>query len=205
MTEIATLDAALEARADMVGFVVFPKSPRHLDLERARALAARVGARARKVVLSVDADDVLLAAAVEATGADLLQLHGCETPERVRAVRERFGRPVIKALAVGERDDLAQVAAYEDAADMFLFDARPPPGAARPGGNGGAFDWSLMRHLATARPWLLAGGLNEGNVAEALRRSGAGGVDVSSGVERQPGVKDVGMIGRFVAASRAAA
>ena len=168
-----------------------------------RALAGSVAGRARRVVLTVDADDALLAEVTES--ADLLQLHGDETPERVRAVRERFARPVIKALAIGGREDLGRVAAYEDAADWLLFDARPPAGADRPGGNGDAFDWRLLRHLGTARPWLLAGGLDEGNVARALRERGARGVDVSSGVEERPGVKDAGRIARFIEASRAAA
>ncbi len=204
LTDAATLEASLVAGADMVGFVFFEASPRHLAFAEARSLAAGVKHRARKVALTVDADDATLAAAIEAVEPDLLQLHGSETPERVGAVRARFGRPVLKALSLAGPADLGRVAAFEAVTDYFLFDAKPPAGAGRPGGNGGSFDWTLLRSLATTRPWLLAGGLDEDNVSEALRVSGAGGVDVSSGVERRPGIKDAGKIARFIAASRAA-
>ena len=205
LSETTSLDAALDAGADMVGFVFFAPSPRHVRLDAARALGARVAGRARKVALTVDADDATLAAIVDALRPDLLQLHGSETPERVRAVRETFRLPVIRALAIAGPGDLARVAAFDGVADHLLFDARPPQGANRPGGNGEAFDWTLLRCVTTRRPWLLAGGLTSETVGRALRETAAPGFDVSSGVESAPGVKDVAKIARFVAAARHAA
>ena len=205
LSEPTSLDAALEAGADMVGFVFFAGSPRHVGLDAARVLGARVAGRARKVALTVDADDATLVAIIEALRPDLLQLHGSETPERVRAVRETFALPVIRSIAVAGPADLAQVALFDAVADHLLFDARPPRGAGRPGGNGEAFDWTLLHGLATRRAWLLAGGLTAATVGTALRRTGAPGVDVSSGVESAPGVKDAAKIARFVAAVREAA
>ena len=205
LSEPGTLEAALDAGADMVGFVFFEPSPRHVPLAAARSLAARVEGRAQRVALVVDADDATLAAVVDALSPDVLQLHGAETPERVRAIRSRFGVPVMKAIAVAAPSDLRQVEAFDATCDHLLFDARAPLAAGRPGGNGHVFDWSLVGEVATRRPWLLAGGLDERNVAEAIRTSGARGVDVSSGVEVAPGQKDPGKIARFVAAVRAAA
>jgi phosphoribosylanthranilate isomerase len=205
LSKPATLEAALEAGADMVGFVFFARSPRHVGLDAAGALGARVAGRARTVALTVDADDLALAAIVEALAPDLLQLHGTETPERVRQVRQRFGLPVIRALSIGGPGDLARIAAFDAVADHLLFDARPPGEATRPGGNGEAFDWNLLRGLSTRRPWLLAGGLTPETVARALRETGAPGLDVSSGVESAPGVKDAARIARFVAEARRAA
>ncbi len=205
LREPATLDAALDAGADMVGFVFFAPSPRNLSLDAARTLAARVDGRARIVALTVDADDAALAAVVAAVAPDMLQLHGGETPERVGAVRARFGVPVMRALAIAGPDDLRRAARFEGACDALLFDARPPAGADRPGGHGGSFDWTLLKDHAPQRPWLLAGGLRPGNVGAAMRASGAHGVDVSSGVEASPGVKDADLIARFVAAARGAA
>jgi len=199
-----TLDVALDAGADMVGFVFFPPSPRNVTPDQARALGARVKGRAQKVVLSVDADDALLAAAVEALGPDLLQLHGSETPERVAAVKAKFRLPVMKVFAVETKADLAPVAAYSTVADRLLFDARAPRDATRPGGLGKAFDWHLLDNLQTKLPFMLSGGLDAANVAEALRITRAGGVDVSSGVERAPGVKDPDKIRAFIRAARAA-
>jgi phosphoribosylanthranilate isomerase len=199
------LDAALEAGADLVGFVFFPPSPRNVGFEEARTLGARAKGRAQKVTLSVDADDALLARIVETLKPDILQLHGQESPERVIAVKRRFGLPVMKALPVAEASDLSVVPAYAAVADRLLFDARPPRDATRPGGLGRPFDWRLLEHVESNVPFMLSGGLDAGNVAEALTIARAPGVDVSSGVERAPGEKDPDKIRAFVAAARAAA
>ncbi len=199
------LDVALDAGADMVGFVFFPPSPRHLALATARALGRRVRGRAQKVALTVDADDALLDAAVEALQPDLLQPHGREPPARVAALKKRFGLPVMKAIAIKAKADLAAVAAYAAIADRLLFDARAPLEATRPGGLGMPFDWSLLIHLDPGVPFMLSGGLDAGNVGEAVRITRAPGVDVSSGVERAPGEKDPDKIRAFVRAARAAA
>jgi phosphoribosylanthranilate isomerase len=200
-----TLDVALDAGADLVGFVFFPPSPRHLAYAAARTLGARVNRRAGKVALTVDADDAVLAAIVEALDPDMLQLHGKEPPERVAAVKARFGRPVMKAIPVAARADLAAVKAYTGVADRLLFDARAPREATRPGGLGKPFDWRLLENLDPGVPFMLSGGLDAGNVAEALRVTRAPGVDVSSGVERAPGEKDPDKIRAFVRAARLAA
>lgn len=199
------LDAALDAGADLVGFVHFPKSPRHLSLADAPALVARVAGRAQKVALLVDADDALIAEVVAAFAPDLLQLHGGESPERVAAIRARFGLPVMKALPVARREDLDPLPAYAAVADRILFDAKPDPGALLPGGNGRPFDWSLIAGLDVGRPVMLSGGLDAGNVPQALAAVRVDGVDVSSGVEDAPGEKSPGKIRAFVAAARSAA
>jgi phosphoribosylanthranilate isomerase len=199
------LDTALDAGADMVGFVFFAPSPRHLGLDAARALGARVRARARKVALSVDASDDELAGVVAALAPDLLQLHGRETPERVAAVKRRFGLPVMKALPVERREDIGAVARYASIADRILFDARAPRDATRPGGLGRPFDWHLLENLDPGLAFMLSGGLDAGNVAEALSVTRAPAVDVSSGVERAPGEKDPDKIRAFIRAARAAA
>lgn len=199
------VDAALEAGADLLGFVFFPKSPRHLPLEAAPELLARIEGRARKVALTVNADDALLADIIRAYGPDLLQLHGSESPERVLDVRARFGLPVMKALAVGQRADLDRVPAYVRVADRILFDAKPPKDALLPGGNGLAFDWNLLADLDVGRPVMLSGGLDADNVSQALQTVRVDGVDVSSGVEDAPGVKSPARIRAFVAAARQAA
>lgn len=199
-----TLDAALDAGADMVGFVFFPPSPRHLPLEAARALAAHAGGRAEKVALTVDADDATLGGIVEALRPDMLQLHGRETPERVSAVKSRFKLPVMKALAVETKSDLRAIADYRGFADRLLFDARAPRAATRPGGLGVAFDWRLLEGADPGMPFLLSGGLTPDNVAEAIRITNAPGVDVSSGVERTPGEKDIDKIRAFIRAVREA-
>jgi phosphoribosylanthranilate isomerase len=199
------LEAALKSGADLVGFVFFPPSPRNLGFNTARALGQgmkRDGAG--KVALTVDADDQLIEAVVGALDPDVLQLHGTEPPERVLAVKRRFGRPVMKAIHVATLADLAVVASYAAVADRLLFDARPPPGATRPGGLGRAFDWRLLEQVNPGLPFLLSGGLDAENVAVALRATRAHGVDVSSGVERAPGEKDVAKIGAFVRAVRRA-
>jgi phosphoribosylanthranilate isomerase len=199
------LDVALHAGADMVGFVFFVPSPRHVDAATARALGERVKGRAVKVALSVDAPDDELAASIEALSPDLLQLHGSETPKRVLAVKSRFRLPVMKAIAVENRNDLACVPAYAEVADRLIFDARAPRDATRPGGLGKAFDWRLLAGLDARIPFMLSGGLNPANVAEAIAITDAGGVDVSSGVERAAGEKDADLIRAFVRAARAAA
>jgi phosphoribosylanthranilate isomerase len=196
------LDVALESGADFVGFVFFPPSPRHLGFETARVLAGQVRGRAQKVALSVDADDAWLEASIAALKPDLLQLHGKEPPARVAAVRKKFGLPVMKAIAVEEKADLAAIEAYAGIADRLIFDARAPRAATRPGGLGRSFDWRLLENLDTRSPFMLSGGLDAGNVAEALRITRAPGVDVSSGVETAPGVKDADKIRAFVRAAR---
>jgi len=202
LTSPEALDVALDAGADAVGFVFFPPSPRHLGFEAARVLGARVRGRAQKVALSVDADDDWLAASIEALKPDMLQLHGKETPERVVMVRTRFGLPVIKALPIAERADLTPIRLYAGVADRLLFDARAPREATRPGGLGKSFDWQLLQNVKPGVPYMLSGGLDPGNVAEALRITRAPAVDVSSGVERAPGVKDPDKIRAFIRAAR---
>jgi len=195
------MNAALDAGADMVGLVFFPKSPRHVTLDRARALAAMARGRAAIVALTVDASDDALDAIAEAVAPDFWQLHGRETPARVAAIAARGGR-TIKAIGVAEAPDLAAAAPYQSVADYVLFDARPAAAAVLPGGNGVPFDWRLLGGLDLARPWILSGGLNPHNVAEAIASSGATAVDVSSGVEQAPGVKDSDAIRAFVANAR---
>lgn len=198
------VDAALDAGADLLGFVFFPRSPRHLPLEAAPELVARVAGRACKVALTVNADDALLAQVIAAYAPDILQLHGSESPERVGEVRARFGLPVMKAIAVATRDDLLVVPAYAAVADRLLFDAKPPPDAALPGGNGVAFNWDVLAGLDAGRPVMLSGGLDTGNVSQALAAVRVDGVDVSSGVEDAPGMKSPERIRAFVAAVRQA-
>jgi phosphoribosylanthranilate isomerase len=198
-----TLDVALDAGADMVGFVFFPPSPRHVSLETARDLGKRTKHRASKVALTVDADDATLANIVEALQPDILQLHGQETVARLRDIRQKFGLPLMKAIAVENAADLAPLPGYAAVADRILFDARAPKEATRPGGLGAVFDWQLLAKLDLKLPYLVSGGLNAENIAEAVRVTRAGGVDVSSGVERTPGVKDPEMIRAFIRAARA--
>jgi phosphoribosylanthranilate isomerase len=198
-----TLDVALDAGADMVGFVFFPPSPRHLSLETARDLGEHAKRRASKVALTVDADDATLANLVEALQPDMLQLHGSESVARLRDIKQKFGLPVMKAIAVEAAADLAPLPGYGAVADAILFDARAPKEATRPGGLGAAFDWHVLEHLDLKLPFMVSGGLNAGNVGQAVRVTRAGGVDVSSGVERTPGVKDPEMIRAFIRAARA--
>jgi phosphoribosylanthranilate isomerase len=198
------LDAALEAGADQVGFVFFAPSPRNLGYEAARALGERVKGRADKVALTVDATDEMLGEIVEAVRPDMLQLHGTETAERVVAVRTRFGLPVMKALPIEDRASLSPIRLYANVADKIIFDARAPREATRPGGLGKAFDWRLLEGVDPGIPFMLSGGLDVGNVADALSITRAPGVDVSSGVERVPGEKDPDKIHAFVRAARQA-
>ena len=196
------LDVALECGADLVGFVFFPPSPRHLGFDAARALSARVNGRAGKVALSVDADDATLDAVVAALRPDILQLHGQEPPNRVTTLKRRYGLPVMKAIPVETSADLAAIRPYIGVADSLIFDARPPRAATRPGGLGRRFDWGLLRDIDRTVPFMLSGGLDAENVGEALRVTRAGGVDVSSGVERAPGQKDPDKIRAFIRAAR---
>jgi phosphoribosylanthranilate isomerase len=198
-----TLDVALDAGADMVGFVFFSPSPRHLSLETARDLGKMAKNRASKVALTVDADDATLANIVEALQPDILQLHGRETVARLRDIRQKFGLPVMKAIAVATPADLAALPGYAAVADRILFDARAPREATRPGGLGAVFDWHVLENLDLKVPFMVSGGLHAGNVADAVRVTRAGGVDVSSGVERTPGHKDPEMIRAFISAARA--
>jgi phosphoribosylanthranilate isomerase len=198
-----TLDVALDAGADMVGFVFFFPSPRHLSLEAARDLGQRVNRRAAKVALTVDADDATLENIVEALQPDILQLHGSETAARLCDIKRKFALPVMKAIAVATSADLAALPGYAAVADRILFDARAPKEATRPGGLGAAFNWHVLENLDPDVPFMVSGGLHAGNVAAAVRVTRAGGVDVSSGVERTPGIKDPEMIRAFIRAARA--
>jgi len=198
-----TLDVALDAGADMVGFVFFPPSPRHISLEAGRDLGRQVNRRALKVALTVDADDATLDNITDALSPDIFQLHGKESVARVRDIKQRLGRPVMKAVPVATAADLAVLPGYAAIADRILFDARAPKDATRPGGLGAPFDWHLLENLDLKLPYLVSGGLHADNVAEALRVTRAGGVDVSSGVESAPGVKDPEMIKAFIRAARA--
>lgn len=200
--DTAALEAARQAGADMVGFVFFPPSPRAVTANQAGELARSYADGPKRVGLFVDPDDAMLAATLAEVPLDILQLHGEETPARAGEIRVRFGKPVMKALGIGSKADLARLAEYADQVDYFLLDARPPPGSALPGGNAQAFDWALMKGEKPPRPWLLAGGLTPANVVQAITTSGAPGVDVSSGVERARGVKDPAAIAAFIAAAK---
>lgn len=202
LRQAAHVDAAVHAGAAYVGFVFFGKSPRNIAPAEAAALSARVPPGIAKVALVVDMEDTALDLLVEAVPLDMLQLHGRESPERVAGLRARHGLPVMKAVGIATDADLPALAEYGRVADQLLVDARPPPGADRPGGNAAAFDWRLIAGRRWPVPWMLAGGLTADNVAEAVRLTGARQVDVSSGVESAPGVKDAGMISRFIAATK---
>ena len=202
--DLSAMDAALEAGADMVGLVFFPPSPRNVSLSEGAALAARARGKALIVPLTVDADDALLDGIVRELAPDLMQLHGRETPARVSDIRKRAGVPVMKAVPVADTADLDAVPAYTAVAERILFDARPPRDATRPGGHGRAFDWTLLAHVSRTRPVMLSGGLNPENVAAAIRTASPDAVDVSSGVEQRPGVKDAAKIAAFAANARAA-
>lgn len=196
------LDAVLEQRADYAGLVFFPPSPRHLALRDAAMLGERAAGRTKLVGLFVDADDAMIGEALAAARIDVVQLHGKESPERVAQVKARFGVPVWKALSIASAADVAAAARYDGAADLLLFDAKAPKGAALPGGLGLVFDWSLLAARRGPTPWGLAGGLSPANVGEAVRATGTGLVDVSSGVESAPGVKDESLIRAFCRAAR---
>ncbi|SEM66480.1 phosphoribosylanthranilate isomerase [Pseudorhodobacter antarcticus] len=201
LRSLADMDAVVAARAAYAGFVFFPKSPRNLTLDQARALVLASPPGLAKVALTVDADDAALDALMDAVPLDMLQLHGHESAARVAYVRARYGLPVMKAIGVADASDLAGLTDYALAADQILIDAKPPKGADLPGGNGLSFDWRLLVGRKWLRPWMLAGGLTPDNVADAIRLTGARQVDVSSGVESAPGVKDPAKIAAFVEAA----
>ena len=205
LTRPGDVQAAAEAGARYGGFVFFPKSPRHVEIARARELALEAPLGLAKVGLVVNADDALLDAILAEVPLDMLQLHGSESVARVAEIKARYGLPVMKAVGVAGEDDLEALADYGRVADQLLVDAKAPKGAALPGGNGLAFDWRLVANRRWSCPWMLAGGLTPANVAEAVALTGAPQVDVSSGVESAPGVKDPARIAAFVAAAQAGA
>ncbi len=199
----AILEAAIEAGADMVGFVHFMRSPRHIGIEEVASLISEARGRVQTCVLLVNPDNSLVAE-IAALGPDWIQLHGPETPHRVEAIRAEAGVEIMKALPIGSAEDVAHVAAFAEIADRILLDAKPPKGADRPGGLGETFDWSLLKALDPALDFMLSGGLTPDNVAEAIRTVRPFGVDVSSGVETAPGVKDARLIQAFIRNARAA-
>lgn len=203
LTSAATAEAAAQGGARYLGFVFFPKSPRNLAPEQAAALAEPVRRRADIVAVVVNPDDAQLEAIARTLAPDWIQLHGDESPARASAARRFAGKGVIKALPVARSEDLAVVDSFTSAADMLLFDAKAPAGALLPGGNGAAFDWKILRGRKFPKPWILSGGLTSENVREAVETSDAEAVDVSSGVESAPGVKDPTRIARFLAEARA--
>lgn len=194
--------AVADAGAAYAGFVFFPKSPRNVTVETARTLAVEVPMGVAKVALVVNADDAFLDAITGRVPIDILQLHGDETPERVAEVRSRYGLPVMKAVGVADAEDVAALDVYSDVADQILVDAKPPKHSDLPGGNGVSFDWRLISARRWSKPWMLAGGLTPDNVAEAIALTGARQVDVSSGVEASPGIKDAGLIRGFIQATQ---
>jgi phosphoribosylanthranilate isomerase len=202
LTTPETLNAALDAGADFVGAVVFPKSPRHMAPDQAAKLFDQARGRAKIVAVTVDADDALLDQIARTLRPDFIQLHGSETPARGERVRAVTGAGVIKALPIRRGDDFAGADEWDYHADHLMFDAKPPEGSVLPGGVGHSFDWTLLADRAFRHPWFLAGGLDPDNVGEALRISGAPMVDVSSGVESAPGVKDAGRIAAFIQTAR---
>lgn len=202
LTTPDAVDAAVSAGADMVGLVFFPPSPRHIGFVPARALAQRARGKAEVVALTVDADDLTLDTIIETIQPDRLQLHGHEDCERVRAIRARYGIPIIKAFGISTAADLDRLEDYRRCVDLFLLDAKPPRGATRPGGNGTAFDWSILDRRPKDLRFLLSGGLSPETVGPAVARTRPNGVDVSSGVEKAPGVKDIALISAFVRAAR---
>jgi len=204
LTTPETLDAALAGGAAFVGAVVFPKSPRHLDPLHAATLFERARGKAKIVAVTVDADDALLTEIALILEPDLIQLHGAETPARAERVRTLTGAGIIKALPIRVHEDFAEAEAWEPFADHLMFDARPPEGSDLPGGVGARFDWTLLAGRAFRHPWFVAGGLTPDNVAQAIRVSGAPMIDVSSGVESAPGVKDPALITAFLNTVRAA-
>lgn len=198
------LDAALRGGASHVGFIFFPKSPRNVEPALAGSLRQAAKGRAKAVAVTVDADDAFLDRIVAAMQPDMLQLHGKETPARVAEVKARYRLPVMKAFSVSEAADLARITPFRGVADRFLFDARPPRGSELPGGNGVSFDWRLLAALDRDVDYMLSGGLDAANIGEALRQANPPGIDVSSGVETAPGVKDAALIEEFFKAVRSA-
>jgi phosphoribosylanthranilate isomerase len=202
ITSTGAIDAAVAAGAAYGGLVFHPNSPRNVGFEQARSLADHMRGRLKIVTLISDMEDAQIERLVATVRPDFLQLHGGESARRAAYIRGKFGVPVIKALPVAEASDLAAAAEYENAVDMLMFDARPPKGAERGGGHGQAFDWKILGGRSFSKPWFLAGGLNPDNVARAIELSGAKLVDVSSGVESAPGVKDAARIRDFIIAAK---
>ncbi len=202
LTKSADIPAAVTAGASYAGFVFFPKSPRNLAMDDAALMAASVPVGICKVALTVNANDSMLDQLIGAVPLDMLQLHGSESPERVAEIKDRYGLPVMKAVGVADEGDLPVLAEYLRVADQVLVDAKPPKGADLPGGNGLSFDWRLIAGRRWPVPWMLAGGLTPDNVAEAIHLTGARQVDVSSGVESAPGVKDATRIHDFITAAK---
>jgi phosphoribosylanthranilate isomerase len=199
----AVLDAAVEAGADMVGLMHFPRSPRHLELDPIAELISLARGRIETCVVLVNPDNTLVAQ-VAALGPDWIQLHGPETPHRVEAIRDEAGIAIMKACSIGSAEDVAHVAGYAEIADRILLDAKPPKGADRPGGLGDTFDWALLKALDPSLGFMLSGGLTPDTVAAAIKAVHPMGVDVSSGVEKSPGVKDAGLVRAFIEKARAA-
>jgi phosphoribosylanthranilate isomerase len=202
ITSLEAVDAAIASGAFYGGLVFHPRSPRFVAPDQARKLADRMRGRLKVVALVADSDDAQLKTMIDAVRPDILQLHGSESAARTAQIRAAFGLPVVKALPVADAADFDAASEYEAVADMLMFDARPPKGAERAGGHGAAFDWQLLAGRSFTRPWFLAGGLNPENVARALALSGATLVDVSSGVESAPGVKDAARIAAFINATK---
>lgn len=202
LTRAADVSAAVQAGAAYIGLNFFARSPRFLSIDAMRAIALTIPVGIAKVALVVDADDATLDALTAGVPLDMLQLHGHETPARVSQVKQRYGLPVMKVLGIAGADDLAQIDAHSAVADQLLVDAKPPKDASRPGGNAVAFDWGLIKGRRWSVPWMLAGGLTPQNVAEALRATGARQVDVASGIESAPGIKDAGLMRDFVTAAQ---
>ncbi|MCC7480649.1 MAG: phosphoribosylanthranilate isomerase [Hyphomicrobiales bacterium] len=206
LSTMESVDAAIEAGAGLVGFVFYPRSPRHVSFPLAKKLAAHARGRAKIVALIVDANDVAIQEIDNIVAPDLYQAHGAETPERVQEIAALTGKPVIKAIKIGASADVARADAYAGKASLILYDAKAPETLvnALPGGNGIAFDWSLLGSERQPEGFILSGGLNPENVAKAIRATGAPIVDVSSGVEKAPGVKDLSLIRKFIEAAKAA-
>ena len=203
LKRVIEIEAAVASGANYVGFVFFPKSPRYLDPDAAATLALSVPDGIAKVALTVDADNTMLDDLIERVPLDMLQLHGSETPERVLEVKARYGLPVMKAIGIADASDLPQLDIYGRVADQLLVDTKKPKGSDRPGGNAVAFDWGLIAGRRLPVPWMLAGGLTPDNIGSAIARTGAKQVDLSSGIESAPGVKDPALMAAFAAAARA--
>lgn len=200
----AALDAVIDGGATHAGFIFFPPSPRNVDVKDAALLRERARGRAKAVAVTVDADDATLDAIVRTMAPDMIQFHGAEPPARLAEARARYGLPVIKALAIAEAEDLRKIEPFVGVADRLLLDAKPPRGSRLPGGNGVSFDWTILAALDPGIDYMLSGGLNAGNIGDALAIANPPAIDISSGVERAPGVKDVALIEAFFRAVRAA-
>jgi phosphoribosylanthranilate isomerase len=193
-----SVTTCIEEGADWIGFIFFPKSPRNVSVEKAAELAAPAKGKVRRIAVTVNADDALLDKIVTVMQPDILQLHGSETVERTAEIKKRFSLPVMKAFSIGTAEDLQKIEPYKEISDFILLDAKAPTGSNLPGGNGVSFDWNLLSRLDPSMKYLLSGGLNLENIIQALDVSGARSVDISSGVESTPGVKDIAKIAAFI-------